>query len=213
MKRTLFAIVTVWFSMHTIVLYTLAQDTTKWHLPKGAKARIGKGGISEIAYSPDGKRIAVASGIGIWLYDSQTGEALDLLVGHTYRVRSIAFSPDGRAIVSASWDKTILLWDAQKGSLLRTLTKHTSGFSSVAFSPDGKMITSASSDNTVGLWDTQTGDHIQTFIGHTDSVESVAFSPNGTYSCEWKCRQYRAFVGCENRNIYSNTHWTYRACL
>ena len=52
---------------------TFAQDYTRWGLPEGAKARLGKGSISgNIAYSPDGTRLAVASSIGIWLYDAGT---------------------------------------------------------------------------------------------------------------------------------------------
>ena len=51
-------------------LNTFAQDSPQWHLPGGAKARLGKGRIYEIQYSPDGTRLAVASGIGIWLYDT-----------------------------------------------------------------------------------------------------------------------------------------------
>ena len=79
---------------------TFAQDYTRWNLPEGAKARIGKGFIRQIAYSPDGTRLAVASSIGTWIYDAQTGEELDLLTGHTEYVRSVAFSPDGLALAS-----------------------------------------------------------------------------------------------------------------
>ena len=71
---------------------TFAQDYTQWSLPDGAKARLGKGTISEIAYSPDGTRLAVAGSIGIWLYDTATYQELALLTGHTYVVTSVSFS-------------------------------------------------------------------------------------------------------------------------
>ena len=71
---------------------TFAQDSPQWHLPEGVKARLGKGSISEIQYSPDGRRLAVASASGIWIYDAQTGEELDLLTGHTWPPRTIVFS-------------------------------------------------------------------------------------------------------------------------
>ena len=62
----------------------MAQDISQWGLPDGAKARLGKGNIfGEIAYSPDGTKLAVASSIGIWIYDAQTGKELDLFTGHT----------------------------------------------------------------------------------------------------------------------------------
>ena len=87
-----------------------AQDYTQLSLPKGAKARLGKGSINEVAYSPDSTRLAVASSIGIWIYNAQTGEELDLLTGHTSLVHSVSFSPDGNTIASGSWDGTVLLW-------------------------------------------------------------------------------------------------------
>ena len=65
---------------------TFAADYTRWGLPEGAKARLGKGRISgNIAYSPDGTRLAVGSSIGIWLYDTTTYQEGALLTGHTDR--------------------------------------------------------------------------------------------------------------------------------
>ena len=60
----------------------VAQDYTQIRLPEGAKARLGKGNISDIAYSPDGKRLAVSGSLGIWIYDAQSGNEIDLLIGH-----------------------------------------------------------------------------------------------------------------------------------
>ena len=74
------------------------------------------------------------------------------LTGHTSSVYSVAFSPDGKSIVSGSFDKTIKLWNAQSGKLLQTLKGHSNSVHSVAFSPDGKSIVSSSSDKTIKLW-------------------------------------------------------------
>lgn len=93
-------------------LDTLAQDYTQWGLPEGAKMRLGKGRLSgNIAYSPDGTRLAVASDIGIWLYDTATHQEVALLTGHVSEVNSVAFSPDGQTIASGNSAGTILLWD------------------------------------------------------------------------------------------------------
>ena len=97
-------------------LISIAQDYTTWSLPEGATKRLGKGSISEIAYSPDGTQLAVASGIGIWIYDAQTGEALNLFTGHTSHVESVSFSPDGETLATGSWDGTVLLWELTPAS-------------------------------------------------------------------------------------------------
>ena len=158
---------------------TLAQDSPQWHLPEGAKARLGKGRISEIAYSPDGRRLAVASSIGIWIYDAQTGKEIDLLVGHTGWVWNVVFSADGQTIASGDGDNMARLWNAETGELIHTLTGHTSVVRTVSFSPNGRTIASGSRDSTVRLWDVHTGRYIRTLTGHTDSVYSVSFSPDG----------------------------------
>ena len=91
----------------------------------------------------------------------------------------MAFSPDGKQVVSGSRDKTVRLWDAATGATLQTLEGHTHYVTSVAFSPDGKQVVSGSIDQTVRLWDMATGAALQTLEGHTDAVTSVTFSPRG----------------------------------
>ena len=117
MKKTLFSILTIWFSIFTLAPNTVAQDYTQWHLPAGAKARLGKGWLYDIAYSRDGKRLAVTSSIGIWIYDARTGEELDLLTGHISNVSSVSFSPDGKTLASGSSDGTVLLWELDSPDL------------------------------------------------------------------------------------------------
>ncbi|TGO07686.1 hypothetical protein BTUL_0253g00020 [Botrytis tulipae] len=103
---------------------------------------------------------------------------LQTLEGHTSTVTSVAFSPDGKQIVSGSYDNTIRLWDTTTGLQIQpTLEGHTGSVYSVAFSPDGKQVVSGSDDNTVRLWDTTTGLQIQPMLeGHTSRVTSQVVS-------------------------------------
>ncbi|KAG4427767.1 hypothetical protein IFR05_016752, partial [Cadophora sp. M221] len=106
---------------------------------------------------------------------------LQALEGHTGDVNSVAFSSDGKQIVSGSEDTTVRRWDAATGQqLLPALEGHTRNVSSVAFSPDGKQIVSGSGDTTIRRWDAATGQQLLPALeGHTSYVSSVAFSPNG----------------------------------
>ena len=159
---------------------TYAQDYIRWGLPEGAKARLGKGDLTgTIAYSSDGDLLAVASSIGIWIYDAHTGATLDLLTAPA-PVSQVVFSPDGNTIASGSWDDDMVrLWDVGTGQLMAPLTGQTDSTSNVAFSPDGTMLTSGGADLVVRLWDTATGQLKTTFIGPSGHINSVTFSPDG----------------------------------
>jgi hypothetical protein len=104
--------------------------------------------------------------------------------GHTASVTAVAFAPDGRAILSASRDKTLKLWDVATGDLLRTFVGHTSDVTAVAFAPDGRTALSASGE--VKLWDVATGEVLWT-VPHSSAIE-IIFMPDGAtaLSADWE---------------------------
>ncbi|WP_392533163.1 protein kinase [Nostoc sp. C117] len=100
------------------------------------------------------------------------------LKGHSSDVNSVAFSPDGKILGSASDDKTIKLWNLATKEEIRTLEGHSNWIWTIAFSPDSKILASGGADKTIKLWNVETGKLIRTLKGHTDGVTSVAFSPD-----------------------------------
>ena len=115
-KFQLFNVALLWAAV-LFAQASLAQDYTRWSLPEGALARLGKGPIGgadrAVAYSPDGTRLAVAAVSGIWFYDAHTGSEVALLTGHTSPMSSVSFSADGTTLASDSDDNTVRLWDVE----------------------------------------------------------------------------------------------------
>ena len=108
------------------------------------------------------------------------GTTLYTYHGHRNAITAVAWSPDGKRIASASYDRTVQVWDAVTGHLFVTYRGHRNWVSAIAWSPDGKYIASASFDRTVQVWGAATGRRLLTYYGHTDTVASVAWSPDGS---------------------------------
>ena len=143
----------------------IGDDPLKWHLPDGATARLGKGatgwGRAPVVFSPDGQLFAVATDIGVWVYDAATALELALLADAS--VTSLAFSSGGGTLAAGA-GTTVRLWDLASGENTATLEGHDGGIRSVAFSPDDSMVASASG-TMVKLWDAATGQETATLDG------------------------------------------------
>ncbi len=99
-------------------------------------------------------------------------------VGHSEGITSAAFAPDGRAIISASSDRTLKLWAVADGRELRTF-KGDKPFSAVAFSPVGSTFVSGGLDNALKFWDAASGQELRALAAHDKSINAVAYSPDG----------------------------------
>jgi WD40 repeat protein len=184
-----------------------------WSLNTGKCVRVlgwGADGVSSVAYSPDGKYFVgagskmieeerIENGVTVMyitsspsdikIFDAKTYDCVKTLKANDsgWQV-SLAYSPDGKYIISSTGGKTIQMWDVEKGECVKTLEASAGSVSCLAYSLDGKYIVSGSNqphsktpDNNVRIWNAETGKCIKTLEGHTKGVRSVAFSPDGKY--------------------------------
>ena len=157
------------------------QNNTEWYVSEEPRARLGKGVIGQIRYSPDGTQLAVGSSIGIWIYNAHTGKELNFLTGYTKWPNSIAYSSDGNTLASGGGmdTGTVCLWDPNTGAHKATLGVHEKFVTCIEFSPDGSILASGSVDETIQLWDVVSRKHKATLAGHTGGHELMVFSPDG----------------------------------
>lgn len=136
--------------------------------------------------SPDNRTLAITRDIGeergVDLWDATTGDMLGIrLGGHEATINSVAYSPDGGKLATASFDGTVRLWDVATGELLHSpLTDQNGRVLSVVFSPNGQMLATGGADRRILLYDVATKRRIgEPLIGHDSWVRDLRFTANG----------------------------------
>ena len=152
--------------------------------------------VSAVTFTRDGRHLIAAGGAAgqfgevavasvlPWDKAAEPADVVQLVEirrwqAHQDAVYSVAVSPDGVTIATASYDRGIKLWDLETGRERAALKDHTGAVYSVAFSPDGKLLATASADFSVKIWDVVTGDRLYTLSDALDYVYAVAFHPSG----------------------------------
>ena len=119
--------------------------------------------------------IALAGGFGI------AADARADFSGHVSIVNSVAFSADGKFVLSGSWDWTMRLWDLASQKTIRKYKSHTLSVNSATFGPRGETVLSASADGSLKRWQLSDGKLLNTYRGHTGIVTSGMISPDGKF--------------------------------
>jgi WD40 repeat protein len=136
-------------------------------------------GWTSLALSPDGHYVLAGTGSDARILDLSSGRYTKELKGHQANVKRVAWSRDGRRILTVSWDKTAKVWDSVDGRLIASLEGHKDKLADGAFSPNGQCVVTGAADKTARVWDATTGRELRQLSGHKGLVAAVAWSPDG----------------------------------
>jgi len=165
---------------------------------------------ASLAWSKDGKILAVGTYQVVKLLDPATGQVTRELKGHADVVHHLAFSPDQKFLAAAGGPPAqqgeVKIWDVATGNLVRTIVGHSDYVYSCSWSPDGKTLATASYDKLIKLWSTENGNEIKTLKDHADAVYAVAFNPAGTLLASGSAdRSIKVWDVATGRRLYTLT--------
>ncbi len=155
------------------------NNISQWSLPKGAKARLGKGGIGRIRFSPDGAQFATLAPIGIWIYDANTYQEITFLSSkHSNGSTQLPPSWSGTTLITIYDDDSISLWGTDSDVRRIITSRHSEDVYDFAVSPDNATLVTVGWDKRICYFERHTGRFLFSVI-HTDRINTVAFSPDG----------------------------------
>jgi WD40 repeat protein/beta-lactamase regulating signal transducer with metallopeptidase domain len=134
--------------------------------------------VRNLAFSPDGKRIATTQSNTVRLWETATGKELPLSDGHQGPISAVTLSPDGKTVLSWGTDRMIRRWEAATGKLLGQWRPPGGGTTFAALSPDGRTVALAGTDNSIRLYDAAANE-LNKLTGHPNGIAALAFTPDG----------------------------------
>jgi WD40 repeat protein len=170
------------FSADGQFIVTASRDHTArvWQSPESVPPRVYSGVMAVVAYSPDGRLLAIVDEQSIvHVLDAETGQELSLVDEHVVNAGTLSFSPDGLSLAIGSFDSAAYIWNIETDELIH-LQGHEEAVHDINFSPDGRQVITGSRDNTSRIWDAATGEPIRTMT-EEDWITSAAFSPDGRF--------------------------------
>ncbi|MGO9109518.1 MAG: protein kinase domain-containing protein [Thermoguttaceae bacterium] len=142
----------------------------------------GMNGEDHAAWSPDGKRLATIRGNYVSIWDATNGKELTTLRGHESTLRTLSFSPDGKLVLTTSWDRTARAWNAETGEQIAVWRGHKDRVNTANLSPDGRRVVTAAEDGTVRVWWLDPPrDQARPLAEPIVNFHVMALSPNGRY--------------------------------
>ncbi len=159
------------------------EDVTTWALPEGAIARLGRGSVRDMAFSPDGQCFAVGTSIGLWLYELPVLSPIALWNTESGMTDDVTFSPDSRRIVMCTFAGNVIVWDIQSGTCVAQMAElDNRDFCQPVFSQDGERLVVFSGPQLkkkILSWCPHTGTQLsETEISSTYDVYPTCFSPD-----------------------------------
>ena len=177
--------------------------------------------VTALAYSPDGKTLAIGGHREVLLLDPESGGLRGRLSGQHGKVTALAFSPSGQSLAvagGAAGAGAVRLYRADKAGWTparpeSVLKGHADVLYALAFSPDGKTLASGGYDRLIKLWDAKSGKLLRDLKDHSDAVYGLAFSPDGTLlasaAADRAVKVWDVATGVRLFTLGESTDWVY----